>query len=436
MLIHSQDKKAIILVLLCNTVMQNSIRKFIYHAQPRVRMVSQRGSQREFSSRIDDEKNKNMCQDCRSLVRAIDRELGQCSLGIPQQMPALNETRLINESSAHTCPVCQLFLKPFRDGKTSSMLLGTGATSHGKFERKHLLRYSLLHESSTEELDEAPTCLSIRYSANVQKGDLGSNNKVYFIPWGTSQILQDPVDCCKRTEFPPASEFAEGLSSSTGSIAALNSAKAWLENCLSSHTGCHPSSEALPSRLVDTGPGPHISLRLVEKAQMSVETCYLTLSHCWGKNEMPIRLLRNNLASFKQQIPFTALSPVFQDAIKVVKHLGYRYLWVDSLCIIQDSVEDWKIESGLMGAVYSGSTCNLAATARPDGSKSLFLDRDTSTLRPLTVQASTSCLAVHDIHFWQRSVEDSPLWRRAWVCQELLLACRNIHFGAEQLFWE
>ncbi|KAN0094277.1 Heterokaryon incompatibility protein (HET) domain containing protein [Hyaloscypha variabilis] len=313
---------------------------------------------------MDDEKNTDLCQDCRSLVRAVDRELGQRFLGIPQ-MPALNRARLINESSAHDCPVCQLFLKPFRDEKTSSTLLrDTKATSKGKRGRKHLLRCS------------------------------------------------------------------------TGSIDALNSAKAWLEDCLYSHASCHPSSEPLPSRLIDTGPGARISLRLVEKAQMSPGICYLTLSHCWGQNQMPIRLLRHNLDSFKQHIPFTELSPVFQDAIKVVKHLGYRYLWVDSLCIIQDCTEDWKIESGLMGAVYSGSTCNLAATARPDGSKSLFFDRDMSTLQPLTVQASNSRLVVHDLHFWQRSVEDSPLWRRAWVYQELLLARRNIHFGASQLFWE
>jgi hypothetical protein len=46
--------------------------------------------------------------------------------------------------------------------------------------------------------------------------------------------------------------------------------------------------------------------------------------------------------------------------------MSIQYLCIDSLCIIQDSEEDWKRESVSMMAVYSGSYCNVAATGAAD----------------------------------------------------------------------
>jgi hypothetical protein len=42
----------------------------------------------------------------------------------------------------------------------------------------------------------------------------------------------------------------------------------------------------------------------------------------------------------------------FFDATIITRELGYRYLWIDSLCIVQDFLEDWEAESQNMGNIY------------------------------------------------------------------------------------
>ena len=75
---------------------------------------------------------------------------------------------------------------------------------------------------------------------------------------------------------------------------------------------------------------------------------YITLGHCWG-GRSPVILNSASLANFKNRLPFASLSKTFQEAVQVVRSLGYLYLWIDSLCIIQDSTEDWERESEIMG---------------------------------------------------------------------------------------
>jgi len=162
---------------------------------------------------------------------------------------------------------------------------------------------------------------------------------------------------------------------------------------------------------------------------------YVTLSHCWGEHT-PIRLFQHNITSFKEGIKVNELSPVFRSSLHVAKHFGIRYIWIDSLCIIQDSKVDWEQESSKMGEIYSGSICNLTATARPDGTESLFSVRSHWEISPLIIPMGTKYFDLQDPNFWQIEVEESPSCKRAWVFQERFLAPRNLHFGARQLFWE
>ena len=97
---------------------------------------------------------------------------------------------------------------------------------------------------------------------------------------------------------------------------------------------------------------------------------------------MPKKLLQYNILSMKDRIELSDLSKTFQDAMKVAQYLGLRYIWIDSLCIIQDSKEDWQKEAGLMGQVYSNSVCKISATGASDGSKGLFFDRHPLAIRP------------------------------------------------------
>ncbi|PVH68935.1 HET-domain-containing protein, partial [Cadophora sp. DSE1049] len=169
-----------------------------------------------------------------------------------------------------------------------------------------------------------------------------------------------------------------------------------------------------PSRLLDMGSTDYPHLRITDEGIGTAQ--YATLSHCWG-NHMPLKLLTSNIEAMKMEVDAEGLAPNFRDAVTVCRHLDLRYLWVDSLCIVQDSAEDWLHESSRMHSVYSNAVLNICATAEdPNG---LFTQREHS-------HVSTGPIPLH----W------SPLNRRAWVLQERLLSQRNLHFGKKQLFWE
>lgn len=88
---------------------------------------------------------------------------------------------------------------------------------------------------------------------------------------------------------------------------------------------------------------------------------YATLSHCWGSLEI-LKLEKDNLCALQESIPWHSLCETFRDAYKVSGELGLKYLWIDSLYIIQDDPDDWDREAFLMSEVYGGSSLNIAAS--------------------------------------------------------------------------
>jgi Heterokaryon incompatibility protein (HET) len=158
--------------------------------------------------------------------------------------------------------------------------------------------------------------------------------------------------------------------------------------------------------------------------------------------------MSSNLPILMESIPIEQLSKVFQDAIDLTRRIGIEYIWIDSLCIVQDSNDDWTRESDMMGKVYQHSWVNISATGFKNGSAGLFIRRSPSLLRPVKFNLSVRdtsrtepcalskgryyCLE----DFWDASVTAAPLMQRAWVFQERVLAPRVLHFGERQMFWE
>jgi hypothetical protein len=171
------------------------------------------------------------------------------------------------------------------------------------------------------------------------------------------------------------------------------------------------------------------------------------LSHCWGREPI-YSLLNRNIEELSKHIQTDKLPNVFRDAIFMTHLLGFRYLWIDSLCIIQDSKDDWVKEAPRMGGVYRRAACNLAATGFSDGRNGLFSTRDGKLLSPLKVYVDWDGVRpqrgipirgeyyLSDDDHWKISVCNAPLNRRAWVVQERILSPRIIHFGDKQLLWE
>lgn len=259
---------------------------------------------------------------------------------------------------------------------------------------------------------------------------------------------------------------------STDSWLHIELAKQWLERCSSLHH-CHDS--CYKDRLVHTNfpHAPQVGLSVVandkpkrlvyveseEPSSSTLETPllklqefygldrrpeYLALSHCWGGNNNSLTLLNDNKLSVLENIPFSRLSKNIQDAVLITKRLGYSYIWIDSLCIIQDSREDWSEESTKMGSVYAGAVCTIASTGSNSGDGGCFHKRNCLSLQPCKIGVHShdadSTGAIHiqqdDVFDFQRGVDKSPLNRRGWVFQERLLSSRILHFGAEVLYWE
>jgi hypothetical protein len=176
-----------------------------------------------------------------------------------------------------------------------------------------------------------------------------------------------------------------------------------------------------------------LKVRLCQSTVLPVDTAYCTLSHRWGQQNF-VKLTSNNLAQFQQAIDICTLPRTFQDAINSTHALGFHYLWIDSLCIIQDSQDDWRDESYRMGDIYSNSSLNLAASAHNASSHGFFLDQRASdpllpklslVLWPSTKESPTTNsknqeLVVQVADPWTELL-DSPLFKRAWVLQEQLL---------------
>ena len=163
-----------------------------------------------------------------------------------------------------------------------------------------------------------------------------------------------------------------------------NSEAAWdfvlnsLEHCTNNHASCSNSAPGheswYPTRLLDVGVdgGDFESAKLIETAKAKPEGPYLTLSHCWGQVSLT-KLLKVNLEEFLIRVP--ALPRTFVEAILASRKLGARYLWIDSLCIVQDDLDDWRRESSLMYEVYKNALCTIAATASSDSRGGLFYCR-------------------------------------------------------------
>jgi hypothetical protein len=165
----------------------------------------------------------------------------------------------------------------------------------------------------------------------------------------------------------------------TDSRLSRTAAESWILRCNSTHSTCREvlnTPRQLPTRLAYVGGPRYWDPPRLRVRNIPPSARYITLSHCWGDIEI-LQLTRNTLETFQKCILLQDLPKTFQDAIKITKKLSFRYIWIDSLCIIQDDADDWRRESVLMGNVYGGSSLYIAASGAPDGNWGCFFDRDT-----------------------------------------------------------
>ncbi|ORY08994.1 heterokaryon incompatibility protein-domain-containing protein [Clohesyomyces aquaticus] len=284
-------------------------------------------------------------------------------------------------------------------------------------------------------------CFWINFSVHT-----GSNS-----PYGDSDSIR--IVAFHALPQAEASEFSlqTNLAASTGSAQSLRQARAWIKHCNYNHRECRQLSRRprLPTRLISVDPNRSTHARLCTGVSLPAGTPYLTLSHCWGSTSF-LTLTKESVDNWYQQIPVDELSRTFQDAFTALAALGFHYIWIDSLCIIQDDELDWQKQSKSMGDIYKNAACNLAASAFATGGSGLFTQRQLSKVCCPMVKVrwedepgsmTWPVKAYNQLYFitsndpWSALFE-ARLYTRAWVLQEQLLAPRTVHFGPDQLFWE
>jgi hypothetical protein len=209
--------------------------------------------------------------------------------------------------------------------------------------------------------------------------------------------------------------------------------------------------DQLPSRLLDLQDG---KIKLVCNVDSLPELQYTTLSHPWSPNPAAHpQLVLERLQEYMQEVPQVELSERYLDAMRSTLALGIRYIWTDSLCIIQDSTEDWQREALKMATVYGRTACSISYAYPPSDDNGKQHLRDPRVQLPCQLfppqsgsdnsNGSPRTLIVQDrpgfvTQFWSPSLYKTtwPLLSRAWVYQERLLCPRNVYYGPNRLMWE
>ena len=170
---------------------------------------------------------------------------------------------------------------------------------------------------------------------------------------------------------------------------------------------------------------------------------YVALSYCWGNGQSLVKTTASTIVGFNRHIPWQMLPQTLQDAILITRRLGLQYIWIDCLCIIQDSTSDWEYEAGKMGSYYSNAFITIAATASTDAGYGVYHRRSEVSSQQKINFRGPDC-NLHEVSFQSRGstewdfvvYEFGPLGRRGWTFQEHALSTRILHFTNSEMIWE
>ncbi|KAM3083104.1 hypothetical protein ACMFMG_003770 [Clarireedia jacksonii] len=225
----------------------------------------------------------------------------------------------------------------------------------------------------------------------------------------------------------PADPVVLEIGESTNSSSSWKTVLKWLDDCTCRHVFCAHDNIWYPTRLLDLGDATneHANIKVIESANEKPKGSYMTLSHCWGEGKHLLLTTQNTL-SLQSEIP--ELPRTFAESVSVCRNLGIRYLWIDSLCIVQDDPEDWAREAALMQYVYTHAWCNISATASQHSNEGLFRERKGYTISQLAINLKGvgSVIIIEEDPVAQ--IEGSPLQRIFWECCHAS-ACETFHKG-------
>ncbi|KAI1417898.1 HET-domain-containing protein [Hypoxylon sp. FL1857] len=264
--------------------------------------------------------------------------------------------------------------------------------------------------------------------------------------YGSKTIELLPV----KPLWTPGNELKFNLDCSTDSPQTWSMVFNWMKTCSWFHNGCKSKSDGTkyrPTRLLEINypksvySGSPPTFRLVSGDGCAQGSPYVTLSYRWGNKPLgsTLRLLKGTSSYLERPNPINFLPKTFRDAMDIAYRFGIRYLWIDRLCIFQDSEEDWRKEAGTMQGVYRNASFCISALGADDDEGGCFFSRNPELVQPTLVNLNGKKEAFRaDLEdtAWRTAFLDQPLIHRGWVLQERLMSPRTIYFGRKQVFWE
>lgn len=347
----------------------------------------------------------------------------------PQSYTSLLPTYDANATLCSECATSEVWRADFKASRDLNML--STNSSHCRFCR-------LLYATATKLQLKEPCqvhCRREKLTLQVSGRHSQSANLVIFLQASKAQSTTQ-ADRQYVTALLDSVQLGTPSLPPAGTEKQYDILRHWLDVCDNQHYHSRDDDQRtgrceMPSRLIELD-GER--LRLITCSSRHLD--YIAFSHRWG-NSPHFRTLDNNVNDHFKDIPFDQLPRSFQDAVKVTRALRIRYLWIDSLCIIQENEDDWNRELSRMGQVFSNAYCTIAASSA-ESSDEGFLDRTHHPVQFATVPGPAGAKlhiseCIEDFH---RDVEKATLNTRGWVLQERALSYRTLHFTKTQVYWE
>ncbi|RGP81760.1 hypothetical protein FLONG3_145 [Fusarium longipes] len=230
-----------------------------------------------------------------------------------------------------------------------------------------------------------------------------------------------------------------------GSETTVKTVKGWISACdRSGDDGCVAkrrsvmNSLVIPTRLIDVHGCNSQAWSLVETTKHQDFSKYVALSHRWTADTP--RLLRDNYVATQAGRPDSAVPRKYQDVFVLCRKLDIRYVWIDSLCILQDSADDFLREAASMTEVYANAFCTFTICwESPDGFLRPRNIRAISRMDSITQDPralSDRYVSVIDEGELRAAIGNAPVNQRGWVLQEQLLSSRILYLGNDEIYWD
>jgi hypothetical protein len=240
----------------------------------------------------------------------------------------------------------------------------------------------------------------------------------------------------------PAAQFVTSrlINRNVASAETFALTRSWLKECHESHKSCPRSKLSQPpTRLIDVGDSDGSVPPRLYTTKPGEKLHYVALSYCWGGNNS-LQTTTATLATMQSGIAWDELPLTLRDAMIATRVLHIRYIWIDSVCIVQDNPADVAKEIARMSEIYRNSYVTVCVASARSSVEGFLYPRTSPPPYKLMAEIPYRCpdeemgsivLCDHPhIYNFQEPIDE-----RGWTLQEYLLSPRTLVYGTEQLRW-